>query len=251
MHCYTSGHIHSLTIATAFSKGSGLPLVGTENGLLPGGVFTYGNLRGLKPILDRAIAEGREWIYADNGYFRPGHYNGYYRVTRNAYQHDGGGTANPDRWQALGKHIKPWKRSGKFVMVCPPSAGLAQLRGFDAGLWLADTLAQLKAFTNRELVVRAKPAKGKPTVQLWDSLRGCHALVTHSSNTAVEALLFGVPVFCTDTCASYGMGLPDLSRIETPYYPDDRERWVQVLAANQWTLDEMKDGTCWRQLTGR
>ena len=74
--------------------------------------------------------------------------------------------------------------------------------------------------------------------------------MTCASNAAVEALLSGVPVFCTGPCAAYRMGKPDVTEIETPALPDDRERWARVLAANQWTLDEMADGTCWRELQG-
>ena len=28
----------------------------------------------------------------------------------------------------------------------------------------------------------------------------------------------------------------------------DRERWARVLAANQWTVEEMRSGVCWREL---
>ena len=39
------------------------------------------------------------------------------------------------------------------------------------------------------------------------------------------------------------------ARIEEPRYPDGREPWLWNLAANQWTREEMADGTCWRGLT--
>lgn len=251
MHVYTSGHAHSLTVASAFASGSGLPLVGVDNGLQPGGVFTYGNLRGLKPILDRAIAEGRDWYYADRGYFLAtagNDYSGYFRVTRNAYQHDGRGDATPKRWEQLGKLLLPWKRDGDHVLVCPPSSGLASLRGFDADAWLQGVLAVLAGSTDREVRVRAKPGKTPPE-PLSQALAGAHAVVTHSSNAAVDAVVAGVPVFCTAPCAAHVMGSPDLRRIDTPSYPD-REPWAWNLAAAQWTLAEMRDGTCWRELNG-
>ena len=81
------------------------------------------------------------------------------------------------------------------------------------------------------------------------ALAGAHALVTHSSSTTVKALIEGVPVFCTGPCAAGPMGLADLARIEAPHYPEDREAWLRVLAANQWTRQEMADGTCWKQMT--
>jgi hypothetical protein len=86
---------------------------------------------------------------------------------------------------------------------------------------------------------------GKP---LSADLVGAWALVTHSSNAAVEALLEGVPVFCTAPCAAYRMGRPDVAAIEAPALPDDREQWAWNLARAQWTLAEMKSGECWRDL---
>ena len=70
----------------------------------------YGCLRGLLPTLNQAQAEGRTWWYMDNGYFRPGHFAGYYRVTRNAMQHDGTGNVSSERWERLGLNIAPWKK---------------------------------------------------------------------------------------------------------------------------------------------
>jgi hypothetical protein len=253
-HLYTSGHINSVTVMTALAEGTGLPLHTTPCALQPGGMATYGNMRGLKPLLDQARAEGRDWLYLDNGYFHPSNhgkrqYDGYYRVTKNALQHDGSGNAGPERWQRLGKRIGKWKRGGRSIVVCPPGEQFASLNGFNAAQWLTDTMAALKQHSDRPVVIRRKP-KGEPGVSLWDSLRDCHAMVAHSSNSAVEALLFGVPVFCTAPCAALRMGEGDLSKIESPRYPEDREQFFWNLAANQWTLAEMRSGQCWRELNG-
>lgn len=248
MRVYQTGHRNNLTVCTAFAEGTGFPLAGIADGLKPGPFFTYGLLRGTKAFLDTAIREGREFYYADNGYLRPGHWDGYFRVTRNAWQHDGTGTAKPGKWQALGLNIKPWQRGGRSVLVCPPGDVYAALHGFSAAAWLADTVAKVQAATDRPVIVRGKPSKTNNPGPLEHALRDCHAIVVHSSNAAVDALLAGVPVFCTAPCAAQAMGCADVCAIESPRYPDDRERWAQVLAANQWTLDEMKNGTCWKEL---
>jgi hypothetical protein len=57
-----------------------------------------------------------------------------------------------------------------------------------------------------------------------------------------------VPVFPLGKCAASRMGLSDLARIETPYYPGDREQFLWNLAAQQWTLDEIAAGEAWRAL---
>jgi hypothetical protein len=218
-------------------------------------MFCFGALRGLLPTLRQAQREGRDWYYGDNGYFKPGRRirdRGYYRVTKGAMQHDGSGVFPPDRWNRLGLSIKPWRKRGSHIVVCPPSRLYAVILDFNADQWLADTLSKLKTYTDRPLRVRKKMSwdevKRLDGPSLADDLADAWALVTHSSNAAVEALLAGVPVFCTDRCAAYRMGLPDLARIEDPAMPDDREQWAWNLAANQWNLEEMRSGLCWREL---
>lgn len=251
LNVYATTHKHSRTICEAFAAGCGAPIVGPSP-LRPGDAFMYGALRGLLPTLQRAQREGRTWFYADNGYLKPGHYHGHYRVTRNALQHDGYGTTDPARWRELGLSIAPWRKNGGHVVVCPPGRLFASLFGFDADKWLADTLRALKAHTDRPVKVRVKMSWQEvktPMEPLAADLEGAWALVTHSSNAAVEAVMAGIPVFATARCGASRVALSDLSMIEAPMLPDDREEWLSVLAANQWMLDEMRDGTCWRMLT--
>jgi hypothetical protein len=214
-----------------------------------GGMLTYGEERGLRTMLDRVIAQGREWVYIDNGYFKWGHFAGFYRVTHNAYMRTGAERGSERRWKRLGLTVRPWQRGGSFILVCPPPARFAALRGFDEQAWLDQTIATLRAHTDREIVIREKPRKRECRANpIQKAVKGAHALVCHSSNAAVEVLVEGCPVFCTDPCAASLMGESDLAKIETPAYPDGREAWAHSLAAGQWTIDEMRDGTCWREL---
>ena len=78
--------------------------------------------------------------------------------------------------------------------------------------------------------------------------------MTWSSNSAVEALLAGIPVFVqAKHAASYRMGTPDLTKIENPVAPSDniRLRFFQALAANQWTAEEIASGMAWAQIRER
>jgi hypothetical protein len=106
----------------------------------------------------------------------------------------------------------------------------------------------LKASTDREIRVRTK--EQRKAVPFAQALQGAHAVVCWTSNAAVDALLAGFPVFCTAPCAAYRMGQTDLAKIECPFFPPDREQWARNLAANQWTLNEMTSGQCWRELMG-
>lgn len=251
LHVYCTNHKHNAEVSRAFAQGVGAPIVGVSP-LQRGQVFMYGCLRGLLPTLDEAIKLGRTWWYADNGYFKRGHYDGYYRVTRNAFQHDGiHGDDDPTRWEHLDIHIHAWKNNGQHIVVCPPSRLWASLCGFDADKWLIETIDTLRKYTKRPITIRMKMSWSDVktrSVSLDQDLQNAWMLVTHSSNAAVESLLAGVPVICTDPCAAQCMGRTDLAAIEDPIYPDDRLRWASVLANNQWTLDEMRSGLCWEML---
>lgn len=240
---YSTGHCHSVAVCDAMRAGTGFPIVPPAP-LQPGGVAMYGFLRGLLPTLHQATREGRPWVYADRGYFGATigtDYTGTFRLTRDALQHDGRGETNGERLRKRGIRIKPWRRSGTHVLVCPPGDVFASsIGGFDAGHWLRDVLAGLRQSTDRAIVVREKSRRG--STPLSAQLADCFALVTYTSNAATEALLAGVPVFCTGSCAASSMGRSDIGMIEEPVYPDDRERWAGVLADNQWTLDEIRKG---------
>jgi hypothetical protein len=256
IHVYQTPQGKNRKICEAFAAGSGGKIVPPYPLQPDGDVFMFGILRGVLPTLWRAQAEGRAYYFGDNGYFRPAKRlssGGYIRVTRNAFQHDGAGEAGPERWQRLKLTIQPWRTTGSHIVVCPPARLWSIACRIDADQWLKDTLATLKQHTDRPLRVRKKMSYKEATapggVPLPEDLKDAWALATYSSNAAVEALLAGVPVFCTAPCAAYRMGSPDLTTIETPQMLDDRERWVCVLADNQWTLDELSTGTAWQALT--
>jgi hypothetical protein len=241
---YATFHPHSREVCGAICRGTGFPMVPPAP-LQAGGVVMYGFLRGLLPTLEAARKDGRPWVYADRGYFRVTQgddYTGFFRLTRNAFQHDGRGAyeEGASRWSSLSIKLAPW-RHGKHILVCPPGdVWTGAMLGQPAKTWLDGTLAILKGATDRPIRVRTKPlpGQGRPLIE---DLQDCHALVTHMSNTAVEAVVAGVPVFVTGRCAAAAMGKAKLEDIESPAYPD-RAGWVAALAANQWTLDEIRRG---------
>jgi len=270
LNVYCTGHRWSEQVCKPFAAGAEAPIVPVSQ-LLPGDCFFYGALRGTLPTLRRAQQCGRTWYYGDNGYFRAGKKEGcYFRITRNDLQHDGSGELPRPHWQArerwerLGLTIQPWRADGGHILICPPARLFGATFGFSADKWLHMTLKTLGKYTKRELRVRAKvkfddtlpyslvDRKGRPEAPVptnfTDDLAGAWALVTHSSNVAVEALLAGVPVFCTDRCGASAMASNDLHQIENPRMDGNRLKWASVLANNQWTLAEMRDGTCWRML---
>jgi len=137
------------------------------------------------------------------------------------------------------------------------SAKAAMAEELRPGHWEAKTIARLKRLTDRPIVFRPKPncraarpiagSTFAPTQPLDDALRDCHAVVTHHSNVAVDALLAGVPVFCESGVASV-LGCADINAIEQPIMPAGRAQWAADLAWCQWNVQEMRDGLAYKYL---
>lgn len=224
----------------AFAKGCGGELI--HGGyMLPGAIAMFGH-EALEPMLRQAQAEGRTWYYGDHAYFGRGQY---FRCTRNAMQHAGlEGDADPRRFASFGIPIKPWRKSGSHIVLCPNSESF--LSRYGAPNWVEETIAALKAVTDRKIVLRWKVhAQAHPLAR---DLAGAWAVVTFTSNSAVEAVLAGVPAFCTAPCAGAAMSSANLQAIEAPVMPDGRLAWAARLANNQWTLEEMAAGKLWQAI---
>ena len=256
--CYPSpGKRKALKLARDFAEGcAGRVMPAGAERLAPGPAFFYGMTAYTLALIARCRRDGRDWYYADNAYYIGR--GQYFRVTRNAYQYDGARTrtaGRPERFRRFGLEIAPWRTGGRHVLVTTQSELFYRMQlGMSRADWVADTVARLKSATERPIKVCHKAVftrsgdNAAAGAGFEAALAGAHALVTQSSSTAVKALLEGVPVFCTGACAASRMGLSDLARIETPLRPEDREPWLWTLAANQWTRDELRDGTCWRGL---
>jgi hypothetical protein len=231
-------------VVAAFAKAVGGRKSYAEDGLVEGIPVVWGVRRGSKEIIDQAVSRAGFFYFIDNAYFGRGHYNNY-RITRNGFEAGAIRRCPPDRIKALGVEAAPWNRGGEYVLVCPPTEPFMRAHG--CGTWLEETLVELKRHTDRKIVVRQKPRAEETVVPLDDALRGAHALVTHSSNIAVEAAVAGTPVFVAPTSAAAPVGLTDLSKIESPVFPD-RDPWLAHLAYSQFSFEELGTGQAWRML---
>lgn len=257
--CYVSPHKpKSAQICSAFAKGCG-GRVESGKTLLSGAAMFYGITSHTLEIFAQAKQSAQTIYYADNGYLHRGEY---FRVTHGNWQHSGVGRADYQRLAQLGIEISSAKIDGDYVLICPPGQLYARLMGFDAEHWLQNIMEQLRRITRRDLHIRVKPdarslkenygilPKALPDRSLHDDLAGAWALVTHNSNVAVDAALAGVPVFVTGQSPALAIGSGRLEDIENPPRPDVKKRleWAAVLAANQWSMEEMENGICWRML---
>jgi hypothetical protein len=191
---------------------------------------------------------GRTFVYWDRGYARRvfatwlprGEDGGYYRWHVNSYQMQSIRAVSADRWDALKQPITPWAQNPNgHIVLAAGSPTYERFHGIEG--WIERTGAELKKHTDREIRVSDKETK-EP---LSERIKGAHALVSHGSNAAVEAAIMGCPVFVSSESAAALVGQTDLSKIETPIYPD-RTAWAHSLAYCQFNETELVDGTLWR-----
>lgn len=216
-------------------------------------VAIWGSIRLLKLMMD-AFRQGRTIYYGDHAYFGR---KRYYRVTKvtksDAVQspfpmqyimHENS-RKDYDQVRKMGIRQIPY-HSGRNIIICPPSEGWCEFEGISRDAWIENVEKTLRPHTDLSFIHREK----RSATPLQEHLMNAHAVVTHHSNVAVDAICYGVPAFVTSRCAALPVANTDLTKIMEPKFPTNEERfeWLATLVANQWTLEEINDGKCWRAL---
>lgn len=192
--------------------------------------------------LQQSIKDGFDFYYGDHGYFGRGKF---YRVTKNAIQHHGLGTTDGKRLKNFWPRETPWKKTGSYIILCPQSEHFFSRFGMTYADWIDETVGQLRQHTDRKIIIHGK-RDARPLVEF---LKDAWAVVGFTSMSGLEALMHGIPAITTKGCAISSL-CTRIENIEKPFYPDNRMEVAGVLADNQWTLDEMRSGECWRALNG-
>lgn len=220
----------------AFSEGFDGRIV-PPNRLLEGTAAMYGILRGTGELIHQCKWVRRDFYYVDHGYFKRGHFEGNYRITKNALQNENPIIRPDDRFRSLDLDVRPWNRSGRHVLVIPLTPAVGHFLDIDPSEWESAVVQELCNNTSRPIIV--KPDKKE---SLDKYLSNCWCVVTHSSNTAIVALLNGIPVITLGESAASPCSW-DFKNIEAPDWVDNREPLFHHLAYNQFTLEEIRDGT--------
>lgn len=199
---------------------------------------------------------GRDFYYIDTGYFGNGKKKTYHRITKNDVQNFGPIIDRPsDRLDRCNIQLTKFRKQGSKVLIAPPSQKLLNLYNINLEDWLTNVQAEIKQYTDREVVVRLK--QGRSVRQSTDTMEMALAddvfcLVTFSSIAAGEALLLGKPAITLGPNAAAPLCSQSLSAIENPQIPtlDEVAAWCRHISYCQFTEVEMRDGTAWRILNG-
>jgi hypothetical protein len=242
----------------AFARGCNASITSTED-------FVYENstdpivLRGIlkHKIMKRCWEDGRDFYYIDTGYFgnektasNPNGWKLWHRIVKNNLQHGEIIPRPDDRFKRFEKTFNPWKKTGRTILVAAPDEKPCKFYGITKDDWVEQTVATIKQYTDRPVVVRERAAKRIDRIAT-DTLQAAldndvYTLVTYNSNAATEAIFHGIPAFTmAPSNAASPVSLNDLSQIDTPYYPDKDKlyAWACHLAYGQFHINELKNGS--------
>lgn len=211
----------------------------------------WGQIWTAETVVPAARARGDHVWQLDNGWVHPacGGSAGHYRVTLDGPAPRFIPGAPLERVARLGVTLAPWRREGRHVLVALPGPSFGRAWGLDMPAWVEGApgglslLERVQAATDRPVVVRRKDS----TTPLAEDLDGAWAVVTHSSNVAVDAVLAGVPVVCEPSSPTAPLGNLGLGHLERPHLAE-RAPWLASLLRQQWTLEEMRSGEAWQAL---
>jgi hypothetical protein len=224
-------------------------------------------LRGIlkKKWIHRCWEDSRDFYFMDTGYFgnertqsNPNGWKYWHRIVKNDLQHDEIIDRPGDRFATFKRKFVPWRTSGRKILIAAPDEKPMKFYEKDLESWLTETVNTIKQYTDRPVEIRRRNKLRLDRMTsdtLADALNNdVFALVTFQSNAAVESVFQGIPVFVlAPTCAAAPVGLKDLSKIETPYYPDrDKlQAWGNHLAYGQFHISEIKNGKAKELLEGK
>ena len=217
----------------------------------------------------------KDFYYMDTGYFgnfvSPGNPSGkklFHRIVKNDLQKHWLETYPSDRWQEICQidpkyQWKGWKEKGNKILVIVPNKKSCVFYGYgnpksrDPQLqgetsWLMNTIKIIKKHTDMEIIIREKGSRSaRQHHSIFDALdEGVFATVAFNSIAALESVIYGIPAFVTVPCAASPLTLTDLSKIATPFYPDESlvQQHCASLAYGQFTGEEIANGTAWKLL---
>ena len=232
-------------------------------------IFDYNSYPANQDILIRSMGKrklirecwenNRTFYYMDSGYvgnykskLNPYGWKVWHRIVKNDIQHSDIIERPDDRWKRLDYPIEK-RKQGKHILLVTPSEKPCKFYGIDKDIWVKDTIAEIKKYTDRPIIIRDKaPRQQRITRTIFEDLENCHALVTYQSIAAVESVLYGVPAFTLAPTAADSVCDKDLSLIESPTQQDEDKiyNWACHLAYGQFHNDELKNGTAYRILRG-
>ncbi|MCR4331298.1 MAG: hypothetical protein NUV34_01120 [Sulfuricaulis sp.] len=227
---------------------------GTPEGASDRVLLMWNRYGGYHEQATRFERAGGTVIVAENGYLgKDSNGNQLYAMARHG--HNGSGqwyVGGPERWDALGIELKPWRTEGKHILVCG-QRGIGSPTMASPPNWHETAAARLRKISSRPVKIRTHPGNNAPKIPLADDLRDAWACVIWSSGSGVQALVAGIPVifdapnWICEGAAIRGVGhFGDLEKMLEA--EDMRPQAMQRMAWAQCSLAEIETGEPFRRL---
>lgn len=200
--------------------------------------IAYGILRGCADVFRSAERCGKNYIELDRGYWKPNHYDGYYRISLNGTQQTFGlDKFKPDyeRWDKLGLEILSATLRPRHAIICPPTDHVADFFKIDMRCW-----DSYEAGIPENYTVRKKQSE----TPLQNDIDKCDRITTFNSSIGWEALRQGIPVISDPMHSIVGVWQKMLDK-QIHNDIEERRKLFSLMASLQLTLEEMRQGMLW------
>jgi hypothetical protein len=177
------------------------------------------------------------------------------------------------RWPLFKHTFKPWNPTGDIIVICGQHDASEQWKGLPRmSQWIEQQINEIRKHTTRPILVRPHPRNNiqfkekdfknvkvrlpKRDYKTYDdtdfkaTLERTWAVVNHSSNPAMEAVINGIPVFVSEDSLCHDVGNIGFADINTPAMPN-RQNWANMLSYTEWFKDEIQKGLPWSRIKKR
>lgn len=225
-----------------------------------GAIVIYGFVTECQDAVKAAERARIPWVFIDLGYWAR---SDHYKITvndRHPTKYFMRTNRSSDRFNRWGVPILPRKgATDGYILLAGMSGKAAWSFGLKPEEYERVTISTIQHTTKRTIVYRPKPSWGNAgpiAGSIFDkrtpydaALAAAHVVVAHHSNVATDAILAGIPAIAKRGAASV-LAPYDLATVENPVWPtdDQRRQYAANLAYSNWSVEEMRNGACWRDL---
>ena len=179
-------------------------------------------------------------------------------------------TVDPNRWKQISTDLqlslKDWRTNGRHILLACQRNGGWSMDTYAVTDWVANTVTELRKYTDRPIIVRGHPGDKNAIRYLsqkgvdWqlsrkekivDDFTNAWATITYNSSPGVASAIEGIPVFVTDpnpkVSQAYEVANTNLADIENPKL-FERQQWVEQISMCHWKFEELSDGSAWAHM---
>ncbi len=236
-------------------------------------VLWRGRMQAYKSVWERYRNAGKPVVVLEVGGLRR---NVSFKIGINGINRDAdfaNQTFDDKRWPLFGHELRPWNPTGDLIVICGQHDASEQWKNLPRmSVWFEKQIQEIRRYTTRPILIRPHPRNvigfdekkfenvkvrlPKKDYRTYDdtdfksTLDRTWAVVNHSSNPAMEAVMKGIPVFVSQSSLCHDVGNLSLADINTPAMPN-RSTWANKLAYTEWFEDEIEKGLPWARIKNR